>query len=223
MDIAQRRTLAKEEMARILMEVKAVGARPQDPFTLTSGSKSPIYIDVRRLISFVKERERAMGLLEFLVSKEVEKPVGAVAGGETAGIPFAAFLSQRMQLPMLYVRKKAKGFGRNAQVEGFVEEGTHAILVEDLMFDGGSKVTFVEGLRSAGLLVEHVFVLACYGLYDEYEETFNTMGIKTHSVTDWPTIVDIGEDTGYFSEEEARVAREFLKDPHKWSLEHGGK
>lgn len=213
----------RERMARILIEIGAVGARPEEPFTLTSGTKSPVYIDVRRLISFVNEREEAVDMLADLVRETVKDPVDAVAGGETAGIPYAAFLSAKMRLPMLYVRKQAKGFGRNAQVEGHVEEGKRAILVEDLIFDGGSKVGFVQGLRNAGIKVSHVFTIASYGLAGEYERTLGAIGVQVRWLTDWPIIVDVGEETGFFGKAAANMIRSFLADPHAWSQARGGR
>jgi orotate phosphoribosyltransferase len=212
-----------EKMARTLIQIGAVGARLDEPFTLTSGTKSPVYIDVRRLISFVNEREEAVHMLADLVEETLKDPAEAVAGGETAGIPYAAFLSAKMRLPMLYVRKKAKGFGRNAQVEGYIEEGKRTILVEDLMFDGGSKVNFVHGLRNAGLKVGHVFTIASYGLVEEYEKTLGAIGVQARWLTDWPAIVDAGEKTGFFGKAAANHIRDFLKDPHAWSQTRGGK
>ncbi len=213
----------KKRMAEILIEIGSVGARPNQPFTLTSGTVSPVYIDVRRLISFVKEREEAVSMLEELVLRAVNGPLDAVAGGETAGIPYAAFLGWKMRLPMLYVRKQPKGFGKNALVEGAAGEGQTAILVEDLMFDSGSKINFIQGLRNAGLKVGHVFVLASYGLAEEYERSLGAINVEGHSVTDWPTIIDVGEALGRFSPADSAMVREFLRDPHAWSRARGGK
>jgi orotate phosphoribosyltransferase len=213
----------KEKMAQILINIGSVGARPEEPFVFTSGTYSPVYIDVRRLISFVDEREEAISMLETLVKETVSERIDGIAGGETAGIPYAAFLSQKMRLPMLYVRKQAKGFGRNAQIEGEVRDGDHIILVEDLMFDSGSKVNFINGLRAAGLKIGHVFVLASYGLSDEYEKSLGAIGVQGHSVTDWPTIIDVGEKMGHFSAKDSAMVREFLRDPHAWSRARGGK
>ncbi|MGI6627308.1 MAG: orotate phosphoribosyltransferase [Bacillota bacterium] len=214
---------AAEKVAKTLIKIEAVGARLQEPFTLTSGTKSPVYIDCRRLISYVAEREEAIGFLQQLVEETVDGQVDAIAGGETAGIPYAAFLSWKMGLPMLYVRKKPKGFGKNAMVEGNVVDGSRVILVEDLIFDGGSKVNFIEGLRRAGLVANHVFTIASYALHEEYERTLGSIGVKVSWLTDWPTIVDVAEYTGYFSKDAASTVREFLTGPHKWSRARGGK
>ncbi len=217
------RKVMAEKVAKILIDIEAVGARPGEPFTLTSGTKSPVYIDCRRLISFVPEREEAIGLMRRLAEDEADGQLDAIAGGETAGIPYAAFLSWKMGLPMLYVRKKPKGFGKNAMVEGNVVEGSRVLLVEDLIFDGGSKVNFINGLRRAGLTVNHVFTIASYGFCEEYEKTLGSIGVKVSWLTDWPNIVDVAEKTGYFSPDTALMVRQFLADPHKWSRARGGK
>ena len=212
-----------KRIAEILIQIKAVGASPDHPFTLTSGTKSPVYIDCRRLISFVPEREEAMTLLETLILDTLGSRPDAIAGGETAGIPYAAFLSWKMGLPMLYVRKKAKGFGKDAMVEGNVVDGNHVALVEDLIFDGGSKVNFIQGLRTAGLKVNHVFTIASYALKDEYKKSLGSINAQVSWLTDWPTIVDVAEDSGYFSKSEATSVQEFLRSPREWSQARGGK
>ena len=97
------------------------------------------------------------------------------------------------------------------------------ILVEDLIFDGGSKVNFINGLRQAGFQLEHVFTVASYALHEEYENSLGSIGVRVHWLTDWPAIVDKGEATGFFSREVAGVIREFLHDPHRWSQARGGK
>ena len=137
-----------ELTAKMLIEVDAVRFMTDKPFIFTSGWASPVYTDCRRLISFPRVRQT---LIDFGVAT-VERDVGfeqfdAVAGGETAGIPFAAWMADRLMLPMQYVRKKPKGFGRNAQIEGHIEDGDRVLLVEDMTTDGRSKVNFCKALR----------------------------------------------------------------------------
>ena len=119
--------------ARMLLEIKAVHFRRDEPYKLTSGLASPVYIDCRKLISYPAVRA---ALMDFACAKLLRDAgfarFDAVAGGETAGIPFAAWIAERMGLPMLYVRKKPKGFGRDAQIEGAMAEGARILLVEDL-------------------------------------------------------------------------------------------
>jgi orotate phosphoribosyltransferase len=110
--------------ARILLEIKAVNFRPDEPYTLTSGWKSPVYIDCRKIISYPRARTRICDLGVEKINRSIGfETIESIAGGETAGIPFAAWISDRMNLPMAYVRKKAKGFGRNALIEGDVPVG----------------------------------------------------------------------------------------------------
>src|SRR5262249_17323889 len=124
---------AAEITARILLETKSVLFRPDQPFTFTSGRVSPVYVDCRRLISFPRAGRRHRAPAADLILRAVgHESLDCVAGGETAGIPFAAWIAERLALPMLYVRKQAKGFGRNAQIEGEMAEGARVILVEDL-------------------------------------------------------------------------------------------
>ena len=137
--------------AGMLLEIDAVHFRTDPHYTFTSGWASPVYIDCRKIVSFPRARRMVAEAAAATVLREIGfESVDAVAGGETAGIPFAAWIADQLDLPMLYVRKKPKGFGRDAQIEGDLQEGSRVLLVEDLATDGKSKVNFVEALRTAG-------------------------------------------------------------------------
>src|SRR5512132_440187 len=154
-----------ELTAQMLLEVDAVRFMADRPFIFTSGWASPVYTDCRRLISFPRVRRTLIDFASSTIMREAGfECFDAVAGGETAGIPFAAWFADRLGLPMLYVRKQAKGFGRNAQIEGNVVEGDRVLLVEDLATDGGSKVNFCNALRTAGMKVNDVFVIFYYDI-----------------------------------------------------------
>src|ERR1700746_3439196 len=157
-----------ELTAKMLLEVDAVRFMADKPFVYTSGWASPVYTDCRRLISFPRVRST---LVDFGVATVLRdagfEQFDAVAGGETAGIPFAAWMADRLGLPMQYVRKKPKGFGRNAQIEGDIRQGARTLLVEDLTTDGRSKINFVKALREAGAVVDHVFVNFYYDIFPE--------------------------------------------------------
>src|SRR5258707_9159213 len=138
------------DTARVLPETEAIHCRPDNPYIFTSGRASPIYIDCRKIISYPEARAKIMQH----ALKSIERKIGwskidVVAGGETAGIPFSAFIAQTAKKPMIYVRKQPKGFGRGAQIEGEFKPGQRVLLVEDLATDGGSKVNFIEALRKA--------------------------------------------------------------------------
>src|SRR5690606_9988382 len=131
---------------------------------------SPVYIDCRKLISFPRLRQTIIDFGASIILRDAGfERFDAVAGGETAGIPFAAWMADRLMLPMQYVRKQPKGFGRDAQIEGHVEEGQRILLVEDLTTDGRSKANFCTALRNAGASVDHVFVVFHYGIFPDSE------------------------------------------------------
>ena len=152
--------------AKLLLEIKAVNFRPEEPYTLTSGWKSPVYIDCRKIIFFPRARAKICDLAVEKISRHIGyEAIQAVAGGETAGIPFAAWIAERMGTPMAYIRKKPKGFGRDAQIEGVLVDGARTLLVEDLATDGKSKVNFIKALRDAGAVVNDSFVVFHYGIF----------------------------------------------------------
>ncbi|PCI36593.1 MAG: orotate phosphoribosyltransferase [Rhodospirillaceae bacterium] len=219
-----KRNLAGLEAAKILLDIEAVNFRPEEPYMLTAGWASPVYIDCRKLISFPNERTRMMELAVETLERDADVPaMDALAGGETAGIPYAAWLAHAMNKSMLYVRKKPKGFGRNAQIEGHMPKGQHVLLVEDLTTDGGSKITFVEALRKAGATVSDVFVVFFYGVFPGALETLDKEGIKMHYLATWQDVLEVAEERQSFSPEAIQGVKDFLADPIAWSEAHGGK
>ena len=211
-------------VADILLEIKAVNFRPEQPYTLTAGWASPVYIDCRKLISFPRARRKVTELARLEIEESVgHESIDAVAGGETAGIPYAAWISDTLMLPMQYVRKKPKGFGRNAQIEGDIHDGQRVILVEDLASDGGSKLLFVKALRDAGAKCDHCFVVFFYGAFAGAIESMAAEGIKLHYLCTWHDVLAAAEAGKYFTPAAIAGVREFLKDPVSWSVAHGGK
>jgi orotate phosphoribosyltransferase len=215
---------AARTTARMLLEVDAVNFRPDPPYRFTSGWASPVYIDCRKLISYPRLRARLMAM----AAEQVQEAAGyeafdAVAGGETAGIPFAAWLADRLMLPMLYVRKQPKGFGRNARIEGNLLEGQRVLLVEDLATDGGSKLAFAEALREAGAVVEHVFVVFYYGVFPGSLETLTEAGLRLHALATWHDVLAEARRQAVFAPAVLDEVEAFLDDPIGWSAAHGGK
>lgn len=209
--------------ARMLFEVEAVRFYEGKPFIFTSGWASPVYVDCRRLISFPRVRR---ALIEFGAATTMQaagfEQFDAVAGGETAGIPFAAWMADRLMLPMQYVRKKPKGFGRNAQIEGHLVEGQRTLLVEDLATDGRSKVVFCNALREAGARVEHVFVVFYYAIFPNSQQVMADMGVTLHHLTTWWDVLAVAKEAGRFSPPVLREVESFLHDPSGWSKANGG-
>ncbi|MCX5615826.1 orotate phosphoribosyltransferase [Bombella sp. TMW 2.2559] len=209
--------------ARILLEIKAINFRPGEPYTLTSGWKSPVYIDCRKIIFFPRARKKLMELAVEKIGRHIGyESIDAVVGGETAGIPFSAWIADRLMTPMAYVRKKPKGFGRNAQIEGDVPEGMRTLLVEDLTTDGASKIRFANALREAGAIVDHTFVVFFYGVFPGAQKTLQGMGISLHALCTWWDVLEACSDGQYFSTEDSAEVRRFLEDPCSWSKAHGG-
>jgi orotate phosphoribosyltransferase len=212
-----------ELTAKMLIEVEAVRFMTDKPFIFTSGWASPVYTDCRRLISFPRVRQT---LIEFGVAT-IEREAGfeqfdAVAGGETAGIPFAAWMADRLMLPMQYVRKKPKGFGRNAQIEGHLKAGDRVLLVEDMTSDGRSKVNFCKALRAAGAVVEHCFVIFFYDIFPEGKKILSELGVTLHSLATWWDVLEAAKKSGQFDKAKLKEAEKFMKDPAGWSKAHGG-
>ena len=217
----------RAEMARLaanmLWEVEAVHFRPQDPYIFTSGLASPVYIDCRKLISFPRVRAALMDFLVATLYRDAGfEAFDAVAGGETAGIPFAAFLAERMGLPMQYVRKKPKGFGRDAQIEGLITEGQRVLLVEDLATDGGSKLRFAEAIRKAGATCAHTCVIFYYDIFKGGPEHLAENGLQLHWLCTWWDILAAAKASGRFDAATIDQVEAFLNAPLDWSAAHGG-
>ncbi len=219
---ADKATIA-ELTAKMIIEVGAVGFSTGEPFIFTSGWASPVYIDCRRLISFPRVRQTLVDFGVSTIYRDIGfEQVDTVAGGETAGIPFAAWIADRMMLPMQYVRKKPKGFGRNAQIEGFLEPGKRVLLVEDLTTDGRSKVNFVQALRNAGGECGHCFVFFYYDIFAEAQSILDDAGLSLHRLCTWWDILAAVKKMDRFPPQQIAEIESFLHDPHGWSKAHGG-
>ncbi|THD73428.1 orotate phosphoribosyltransferase [Thalassobius vesicularis] len=216
---------SKEEIARLtarmLLEIKAVHFNAETPFTLASGLPSPTYIDCRKLISYPRIRSTLMDFLTATVMREAGfEAFDNIAGGETAGIPFAAMVAERMALPMTYVRKKPKGYGRNARIEGAMTEGERVLLVEDLTTDGGSKLSFVDAIRETGASCGHTAVIFYYGIFPETEKTLGDHGVKLHHLCTWWDVLAEARASGAFDEATLKEVEAFLTNPRAWQEAH---
>lgn len=210
--------------ARILIETESILFRPDEPFIFTSGRASPVYTDCRRLIAFPRARQRLMQMGAGLIEEEIGfESLDVVAGGETAGIPFAAWIADQLMLPMAYIRKKPKGFGRNARIEGALEEGQRVLLVEDLATDGGSKLSFVEGVRDAGAECAHCFVVFHYGIFPESVAMLKEKGVSLHALCTWWDVLETVKANALFPQSQIDSIEAFLNDPVTWSKANGGK
>ncbi len=210
--------------ARMLLEIKAVHFNAEDPFTLSSGLPSPTYIDCRKLISFPRIRSALMDFMVVTVMRDAGfEAFDNIAGGETAGIPFAALVAERMALPMTYVRKKPKGYGRNARIEGTMGEGERVLLVEDLTTDGGSKLSFVDAIRETGASCGHTAVIFYYDIFPETIKTLGDHGVTLHHLCTWWDVLAEARASAAFDEATLGEVEAFLNDPRKWQAERAAK
>ncbi len=217
------RTLIAELVGKMLIEIQAVHFRADEPYIFTSGLASPVYIDCRKIISHPRVRS---AIMDFAVAT-IQRQAGfecfdSVAGGETAGIPFAAWISERMGLPMQYIRKKPKGFGRDAQIEGSMPEGSRVLLVEDLTTDGGSKIKFADAIRQAGGVIDHTFAIFYYDIFKDAPERLKAHGMTLHYLVTWWDMLELSRNEAYFDEQTLNEVEAFLNAPLEWSKRNGG-
>ena len=211
----------REDIARLtaqaLLDIKAVHFNAVTPFTLASGLPSPTYIDCRRVIGFPRLRAMLMDFMAATVLRDAGfEAFDVIAGGETAGIPFAALVAERLALPMAYVRKKPKGYGRNARIEGPMGTGDRVLLVEDLTTDGGSKLSFVDAIRETGATCAHTAVIFSYGIFPGTIETLAAQGIRLHALCTWWDVLTVARDTQAFDADTLAEVETFLTAPRAW-------
>jgi orotate phosphoribosyltransferase len=201
----------KQQLANHLLQIGAVHLRPNDPFTWTSGIKSPIYCDNRLTLSFpIVRRKIAIGLEELITTNFPE--VDVIAGTATAGIPHAAWVSDNLNLPMVYVRGKAKEHGRGNQIEGIVKAGDNVVIVEDLISTGGSVITTAEALKEAGANVLGVVAIFTYGL-DKGNKQLEEAGLKYFTITDYLTLIEVAKTEQLINEGDLEKLRKWRNDP----------
>jgi orotate phosphoribosyltransferase len=205
----------KKEIAEELLEIKAVYLKPNDPFTWSSGLKSPIYCDNRSTIGYPEVRRKiASGLANLIKEKFPE--VECIAGTATAGIPHAAWVSDILNLPMNYVRSKAKAHGAGKQIEGMALVGQKVVVVEDLISTGGSAITTVQALKAAGCEVLGVASIFTYELR-KATENLALEQITATSLTDFSTLVKVAEERGYIEKNGLESLIEWKKNPEEWA------
>ena len=217
------KTLIAELTAKMLLEVEAIHFNAEKPFIFTSGWASPVYIDCRKLISYPRLRQTIIDFGASILLRDAGfERFDAVAGGETAGIPFAAWMADRLMLPMQYVRKQPKGFGRDAQIEGHLEEGQRILLVEDLTTDGRSKANFCTALRNAGASVDHIFVVFHYGIFPDSAAVMSDIGVTMHALATFWDVLAVAKEGEFFDTNTLSEVEKYLHDPVAWSVAHGG-
>jgi len=202
------------EIARLLLKTKAVTLSISKPFTWASGILSPIYTDNRILLSYPEERRKIVSAFIKDIRKECPD-FDVIAGVATSGIPWASWVAEEMDKPLVYVRGKKKDHGRENLIEGRLEKGRKVIVIEDLISTGGSSVAAVEAIRQAGAEVSHCFAIFTYGLKKSLEN-FGAALCTLVTLTDFPTLVEIAAETEYIDKAEKMKIDEWLEDPQSW-------
>lgn len=217
---------ASKKIAEMLLQTDAIQVYKDKPFVFVSGRISPVYIDCRRVLSFPVEREYIVARLAETAETEIGLTnIDVVAGGETAGIPFASFVAHIIKKPMIYIRKQPKGYGGTKQIEGILESGRRVTLVEDLITDGLSKLRFNIGIRAAGAKMTHCLCVFDYASdrlnQHEGKENLAKNDIDLHVLANWDDVLDTGLSKSYFTESASKQIVDFLKDPENWGRKMG--
>ena len=206
-----------ELSAAMLLDVNAVHFNSQDPFTLASGLLSPTYIDCRKLISFPRVRSALMDFLTCTVLREAGfEAFNNIAGGETAGIPFSALVAERLSLPLTYVRKKPKGYGRNARIEGVMTQNDRVLLIEDMTTDGGSKISFIDAIRATGAKCNNTAVIFYYDIFPETLKNLKDHGTDLHYLCTWWDVLAVAKKRNTFDKKTLEDVENFLREPRVW-------
>lgn len=208
----------RQAAALALWQHEAVRVDLEEPFRLASGNRSPIYVNCRRPISDPAFLGLFAAAARALLARRAIDP-DVVAGGETAGIPYAAILAVALGKPLVYVRKQAKGHGLANRVEGAVEPGARVLLVEDLITDGGSKLGFLDALAEAGARVENALVL--FDRQQGGDVTLAARGVALAAVTDRATALAVGVEAGLLSAAERDEVETYFRDPADWHRRRG--
>jgi len=211
-------------MAKLLLNAGAIMFSREHPFILAAGWASPVYVDCRLLIGDPVVRHAVSSLAVARLRRTFGEPLpfDAIAGAETAGIPWACWLADRLGMQVRYVRKRALGIGQNAQVEGGPVDGQRVLLVDDLTTDGGSKAAFTRGLRAAGAVVSDALSLFFHGTFPGAAERLAGLGLNLHALATWRDVLGVGQADALRDEDHAELER-FVADPVGWSAAHGGR
>lgn len=206
-------TIAKE-VAKSLLDIKAVSLSPQNPYRWASGIRSPIYCDNRVTMSFPAVRKQiAQGLADLIKEKYPDAEV--IAGTATAGIPHAAWIADILDLPMVYIRSKAKDHGTGRKIEGKITEGQKMVVVEDLISTGGSvieasKAAELEGANVLGSVAIFTYELA------KGTKNFADAGLAIDTLSNYSTLLEVAHETSYITEAEMDLLKDWSKDPENW-------
>lgn len=203
-----------KELALHLLEIDAVLLQPNTPFTWSSGWNSPIYCDNRLTLRYPEIRTKIADRFQEFIEERYNE-VDVITGTATAGIPHAAWVADRLQLPLAYVRAKAKSYGLGNQIEGGVEKGESTIVIEDLISTGGSALSVVEALEFIGADVMAVLSIFTYG-FDKAIQRFEDAEVPVFTLTDYTTLVDVAIEENFIDEEALELLSDWRAEPETW-------
>jgi orotate phosphoribosyltransferase len=209
----------QKEIARALLEIGAVGFKPNEPLTFKSGIISPVYVDNRIFPAHPEKFKLVIEGFENLV-KEKGIVFDMVAGIAVGGIPYSAVLGYKMEKPSVFVRKESKGYGKNKRVEGGDVNGKKILLVEDLVSTGSSSLSGVEALRSEDALVDNCLIIVSYE-FPEAKENFEKANVNLHSLTTFPIVFQEAVEMKIITEDVKKIVGDWFSDPHGWAGRHG--
>lgn len=204
-----------KEIAKHLLDIKAVSLSPTAPFTWASGLKSPIYCDNRVTMSYpVVRRQIAQGLAQLI--QDTYGEIDVVAGTATAGIPHAAWVAEILDLPMIYIRSSAKKHGKGNQIEGVLHEGQRVVVIEDLISTGGSVLEATDAVENAGGKVLGVAAIFTYELAQATKQ-FSAKNMAFTTLTQYSTLIEVARENGFISENELKLLMQWRENPQEWN------
>ena len=206
--------MKSQNIANELLNIKAVTLKPQDPFTWSSGMRSPIYCDNRLTMSYPDVRNIIIEGFVELITKEFPD-AEVIAGTATAGIPHAAWVADRLSLPMIYVRSKPKGHGKENMIEGYLEKGKKVIVIEDLISTEGSSIQAAKAVKEAGGTVLSVCSIFTYE-FAVASAAFKEEGIPAYSLTNYSALLKLAMESKKITEQEYKLLLNWSEDPKSW-------
>ena len=204
----------RDKVAEILLNINAVMLRAKPPFRWASGILSPIYTDNRILMSYSKERDFVVNSFVKLIKSNKIK-VDGFAGTATAGIPWAAWLAQKMNKPMVYARGESKDHGKENKVEGKVEQGKTYVVVEDLISTGGSSLNTISAVREKGGIVENCIAIFTYE-FEKSRNNFETSNVKLNTLTNFTSLIKTAVQKKYIAKDQLGHIMDWKKNPEGW-------
>lgn len=203
------------QVAKLLLEIKAVKLSPDKPFRWASGWNSPIYCDNRITLSYPKVRTFIRQQLANVISSRLGQ-VDVIAGVATAGIPQGALVAEALGLPFIYVRSSAKEHGMGNQIEGVVQAGARVVLIEDLISTGGSSLKAAQAVRDAGMQVLAIVSVFTYG-FPQAEVNFSEAKVDSISLTDYATLLQVAQENNYIAESDLQKLNAWRETPESWT------